>query len=381
MQIKKPKIVTIGGGNGHSNILGAIQDTFIQHVDLSAIVSMSDDGRTTGRLMRYFHDELGIHFPPPGDVRRCLYFLSGSAFRPEFEKYFETVITVDVPIHSLSLGEIAKSVGAYDFLASLDFPYFDIHLPIFGSLDGHKFGNIFMGFLFHHFDDDYIKMMDFMHQFLKVASRVIPVTIDSAYIQAKLDDGTIIERQDKISNNIGYTGRIVELSLMPESETARHNTELNAVISAADYILIAPGDIYTSTISNLIIGGVADLIAKYSQAKIIFIANNTNKGGEASGYQIQDFVSEIEKYLGKNIDILVANNEKLNLSISDANRFKNDISVKGGDYIYLSDDERQKLTERGTQIIEADILDRKTLYKHDKKKIATILEKIIFHSK
>lgn len=58
MQIKKPKIVTIGGGNGHSNILGAIQDTFIQHVDLSAIVSMSDDGRTTGRLMRYFHDEL-----------------------------------------------------------------------------------------------------------------------------------------------------------------------------------------------------------------------------------------------------------------------------------------------------------------------------------
>ena len=341
MQIKKPKIVTIGGGNGHSNILGAIQDTFIQHVDLSAIVSMSDDGRTTGRLMRYFHDELGIHFPPPGDVRRCLYFLSGSAFRPEFEKYFETVITIDVPIHSLSLGEI----------------------------------------LFHHFDDDYIKMMDFMHQFLKVASRVIPVTIDSAYIQAKLDDGTIIERQDNISNNIGYTGRIVELSLMPESETARHNTELNAVISAADYILIAPGDIYTSTISNLIIGGVADLIAKYSQAKIIFIANNTNKGGEASGYQIQDFVSEIEKYLGKNIDILVANNEKLNLSISDANRFKNDISVKGGDYIYLSDDERQKLTERGTQIIEADILDRKTLYKHDKKKIATILEKIIFHSK
>ena len=168
---------------------------------------------------------------------------------------------------------------------------------------------------------------------------------------------------------------------MPESETARHNAELNAVISAADYILIAPGDIYTSTISNLIIGGVADLIAKYSQAKIIFIANNTIKGGEASGYQIQDFVSEIEKYLGKNIDILVANNEKLNLSISDANRFKNDISVKGGDYIYLSDDERQKLTERGTQIIEADILDRKTLYKHDKKKIATILEKIIFHSK
>lgn len=53
--------------------------------------------------MRYFQNELGIHFPPPGDVRRCLYFLSGSAFRDEFETYFETVITHDIPIHTLSL--------------------------------------------------------------------------------------------------------------------------------------------------------------------------------------------------------------------------------------------------------------------------------------
>lgn len=53
-----PRIVTIGGGNGHSNILGAIEKTFIEHIELSAIVSMSDDGRTTGRLMRYFQEEL-----------------------------------------------------------------------------------------------------------------------------------------------------------------------------------------------------------------------------------------------------------------------------------------------------------------------------------
>lgn len=126
----KPKIVTIGGGNGHSNILGAIQKSFVQHVDLSAIVSMSDDGRTTGRLMRYFHDEMGIHFPPPGDVRRCLYFLSGSAMRSEFEKYFEMVLTEDAPMSSRTLGEIAKSIGAYDFLEKLKFPYFDAKLPI-----------------------------------------------------------------------------------------------------------------------------------------------------------------------------------------------------------------------------------------------------------
>lgn len=376
----KPKIVTIGGGNGHSNILWAIQDSFVEHIDLSAIVSMSDDGRTTGRLMRYFHDELGIHFPPPGDVRRCLYFLSGSAMRSEFERYFETVITEDVPIHSRSLGEIAKIVGAYSFLENLNFPYFDIYLPIFGSLDGHKFGNIFMGFLFHHFGDNYAKMVDFMHQFLKVGSKVIPVTTDSAYIQAKLDDGTILERQDTISNNTDYTGRIVELSLMSGSENAQHSKKVAEVITSADYIIIAPGDIYTSTISNLIIGGVADLIKNYSQAKIIFIANNTNKWGEASGYSIADFIYEIEKYLGRPIDILIANNYHIRLSESENSRFKNDISVKGGSYIFITPEERAWLTDRGTAIIEADILDRKSLYKHDKAKIAALLEMVIFHS-
>lgn len=374
-----PKIVTIGGGNGHSNILGAIQKSFVQHIDLSAIVSMSDDGRTTGRLMRYFHEELGIHFPPPGDVRRCLYFLSGSALRSKFEKYFEIVLDMDVPISSKTLGEIAKIAWAYDFLESLNFPYFNITLPLSGSLDGHKFWNIFMGFLFHHFDDDYGKMVDFMHQFLKVKSRVIPVTTDSAYIQAKLDNGRIIERQDNISNNIDYSWRIVELSLMSWSEKARHSKKVAEAITSADYIIIAPGDLYTSTISNLIIGGVADLIKNYSHAKIIFIANNTNKWWEAKGYQMKDFVVEIEKYLWKNIDVLIVNNHHIELSESEKQRFKNDISVKGGDYIFITDDEKREFSQRGMYIIEADILDRKSLYKHDQEKIAIILEEVIFH--
>lgn len=217
-----------------------------------------------------------------------------------------------------------------------------------------------------------------MHHFLKVRSRVIPVTTDSAYIQAILDDGTIIERQDNISNNLWYSGRIVKLELMEGSHEARQSKAVANAITAADYIVITPGDIYTSTISNLIIGGVADLIKNYSHAKIIFIANNTNKWGEAAGYKIADFVNEIEKYLGKNIDILIANNHKIELSETDENRFKNDISVKGGDYIFVSDEEKRDFEARGMQIFEGDILDRKSLYKHDQGAVAKLLEKIIF---
>ncbi len=86
----------------------------------------------------------------------------------------------------------------------MNFPLFEIILPIESSLEGHKFGNILMGTLFYHFDQDYNKMVEFMHEFLLVGGNVIPVTTDKAFIQATLSDGTIIERQDHISNIPDY---------------------------------------------------------------------------------------------------------------------------------------------------------------------------------
>lgn len=77
---------------------------------------------------------------------------------------------------------------------------------------------------------------------------------------------------------------------------------------------------------------------------------------------------------------MIANNYHIRLSESENSRFKNDISVKGGSYIFITPEERAWLTDRGTAIIEADILDRKSLYKHDKAKIAALLEMVIFHS-
>jgi 2-phospho-L-lactate transferase/gluconeogenesis factor (CofD/UPF0052 family) len=71
--------------------------------EISSIVSMSDDGRTTGELMRKFQDELGLHLPPPGDLRRCLFMMSGSEKRNEFQQYLETVIERDLKILDLTL--------------------------------------------------------------------------------------------------------------------------------------------------------------------------------------------------------------------------------------------------------------------------------------
>jgi len=91
-------------------MLSGIHKIFEDKISLSAIVSMSDDGRTTGRLMRYFHEDTGLHFPPPGDLRRCLYFLSYSEYALDFQKYFEFVLQDDEIISEVSLGYICKIV-------------------------------------------------------------------------------------------------------------------------------------------------------------------------------------------------------------------------------------------------------------------------------
>lgn len=380
MQNNKPHIITIGGGNGHSNILAGIHETFENRVNLSSIVSMSDDGRTTGLLMRYFSEDLSIHFPPPWDLRRCLYVLSESKYNTEFQKYFEMVLVDDVSIDTLTLGDISRMAWAYEFLEKINFPYFEVKLPLGRSLNGHKFGNIFMGFLFYHFDQNYEKMMDAMHTLLEVKSNIIPVTTDAAYIQATLGNGVIIEKQDNISNVCGYDSRIIKLSLMEGSHGARYAWGLVRALTGVDYIILAPGDLYTSTLSNLIIWGMKELI-RHLDAKIIYVANNTNKWGETNGYAILDFILEIERYLGKPIDIVIANDKKLDLNFEDIQKLKTNISVKWGEYIYITDDERAYLESRKVQIIEDDLIDRTSLYKHDSIKLAKILENIIFSEK
>jgi len=82
--------------------------------------------------------------------------------------------------------------------------------------------------------------MEYMHKLLQVNARVLPVTTDRAYIQAKLADGKIIEKQDNISNIAGYSSRIIELSLMSDSRDARHQKHIANTINEADYIILSP---------------------------------------------------------------------------------------------------------------------------------------------
>lgn len=135
---------------------------------ISSVVSMSDDGRTTGMLMRQIQEELGYHFPPSGDLRRSLYSLSSSPYQSDFMRFFETKIEKDISLSSLKIRDMFLLVGAYDlpsFMSELqkyDTAFFDFSLPLEASAVGHKFGNLLMATLYHHFDKNYQAVLDFL---------------------------------------------------------------------------------------------------------------------------------------------------------------------------------------------------------------------------
>ncbi|MFK7780003.1 MAG: 2-phospho-L-lactate transferase CofD family protein [Candidatus Gracilibacteria bacterium] len=375
------KITTIGGGNGQSNLLDGFLNTFGDRVEVSSIVSMSDDGRTTGKLMRSFDDELGLHLPPPGDLRRCLYSLSLSKYKTNFVKLFETILDFDGKIKDYSIFDILKLLGEkedfIEYLKQYDNIFLEYKLPLESKIEGHKFGNILMATLYYNLGKNYDKMIKFMHDLLEVKGNVIPVTTKRAYIRAILGNGNIIESQDRISNVANYNSGIADLELMNCSYDAVHNKKVHDAIINSDFLIIGPGDLFTSIISNFIIGGVKKSIQD-SKAKIIYIGNTTNKGGETTGLTQLDFVNKIERFLGRRIDYFISNNKKPELTQEQILEFKNDISVKGGDYLFLSKGEKDELIRRKINTIETNLISGTSFYKHSKYKLLNTLEKIIF---
>ncbi len=396
------KVVTIGGGNGHSNMLKGIRKVFLKDIELTSIVSMSDDGRTTGMLMKIFEKEKNTYFPPPWDLRKCLYSLSKSEFAHIFEILLESKFRCDFAIGKLTtleyfefvIKEILESQDSifwedeamvrdflkkkglfYEYLVKKLWKLSDVKLKLQAPLSGHKLWNIFMANLATHFSS-FQQMMDCMHDLLKVKAKILPITTQKAIIKAKTDSGEVIETQEAISDIADYSGKIISLELCDNSKTATCDDVIKTPIMEADYIIIAPGDLYTSTIANFIIGGVKPLIQK-SKAKLIFVANNTNKWGETFGYTLRDFVDEIHKYLGRTIDYLVVNKKRVQLSFWELEKLKSNISVQWGDYIFLTSDEKGYFTKKNIKVIEENLIDTDSLYKHDRKNLWNVLKKII----
>ena len=256
----KPKeVVVIGGGTGTFMALSALRD---YNLNLTAIVSMADDGGSTGAL----RDQYGVL--PPGDIRCALVALSQA---------------------SRTLRELFN----YRFGA--------------GDLSGHSFGNIFLSAL-EKISGNFASAVSEASRILNLRGRVLPVTLDNVRLNAKLKDGKIIKGETNI--DIPKTKIRAKIEKVWLSPKAKINLTAKKAILGADMIIIGPGDLYTSLIPNLLVEGVPEAI-KSSKAKKVYVCNLMTKYGETQGFAAENFVSEIEKYLGRGVlDYVIFNSKR-----------------------------------------------------------------------
>ncbi len=258
----RKKIVTIGGGSGQYALLCALSR--IPDLDISAVVSMSDSGGSSGRL----RSEKGVL--PPGDVLKCIIALSPNR---EFARRF-----------------LQKRFSRSN------------------NLKGHNAGNILLSTL-ELYTDSFPDAVQELSELLEIRGRVLPVTTTQATLNARLEDGTYIHGEEAIDLCRGDRAKILEVFLSPH-----HSSKLEVyppvveAIGAADYIIIGPGDLYSSIMPNLQVDNVAKIIFT-SKAKLIYMANLFTKFGETDGYSLDDFVLTLEKAIGKQLDYVIVNNQ------------------------------------------------------------------------
>lgn len=253
----KQKIVTVGGGSGSFVVLSGLKK---YPVDLSAIVSMADDGGSAGIL----RDELGVL--PPGDVRQCLVALSNSS-------------------------QTLRKLFNYRYSS--------------GRLAGHSFGNIFLSTLEKITGGLNIAIKE-AGQILRIRGRVLPVTLKNTRLIAVLKNGKKIIGEKNIYSNKKDLINLKKLYLKPKASL---NPEIIGVIEKADKIIISPGDLYSSLVPNFLVKGLAQAMAK-SKAKVIYIGNLMTKQGHTDKFTLIDYINTLEKYLGKNIITTVIYNKE-----------------------------------------------------------------------
>ncbi len=263
------RVVTIGGGTGTFALLSHLKK---YPFNISAIVTMSDSGGSSRRLMDEYRRQL-----PLGDLRMSLVALArnGALWREIFMHRFEPSDDAD---------------------------------PRDRGVGGHSLGNLVIKGLQDLNNGDLLLALEDAQELLNIAGRVIPVTLTSTIICADLEDGSTICGETDIDtrgkNHLEELSPIAHLRMEPADATAC--AQAVRAIRRADTIIIGPGDLYTSLLPNLLVRDVARA-ALESEAEKVYVCNMMTKHGETDGYKASDFVRQIHRYLGGRVDRIIVN--------------------------------------------------------------------------
>jgi uncharacterized cofD-like protein len=282
--------------------------------DLAAIVTVTDDGGSSGRLRREYS------VLPPGDIRNCMVALSKD---------------------EALLGRL-----------------FQYRFPTGRGLGGHSFGNLFLTAL-TNVTGDFPEAVRLSGQVLAIRGRIFPSTVANVTLEAELEGGRVVAGETKISRS---RRRVRRVHLVPRS--VKSLPEVLEAIRAADLILVGPGSLYTSLIPNLLVEGVAGAIAR-SHATRVYIANLMTQPGETQGYSVADHIRAIYAHTREGLfDWVVVNRTPV------APRILRRYRAQGAEPVDPSLEELQKL---GLSCIVSDLLHQDGVVRHDQIRLTRLL--------
>ena len=253
----RKKVVVLGGGTGMSSLLKGLKEF---PCDITAVVSVCDDGRSTGRLREEFH------VPAMGDIRQVLVSLS------ETEPLVEKLLN-------------------YRFKTTSD-------------LDGHPVGNLLLTAI-SNMTGNMSSGVEALGKVLNLKGKILPLTDDEVTLVAKMEDGSIIEGEHNITE---YNSKIIDVYY---KEKPTINKDVIKSIKEADLVILSMGSIYTSIIPNLLCKEVIEVLEK-TNVPIMYTCNIMTQPGETDDLSVSEHVKIINKYLGKRkVDVVIANDGKI----------------------------------------------------------------------
>lgn len=292
------KLAAIGGGTGLSVLLNGLKKKF----DVAAIVTVGDNGGGSGILRE------DLNMLPPGDIRNCL---------------------------------LALSEAPDDLRKLLSYRFED------GSLKGQSLGNLIIAGMVKS-EGSFEDGIQVVSNVLNLKGKVYPVTIDNMDLCAVLSDGVKVRGESEIAIfALKRKAGIKELSLINHVNISEHAKE---AILNADVVTLGPGSLYTSVICNLLVDGVREAL---KDKKVVYIANVMTQPEETMGYSLYNHVEEVERYLGREIDYVLANDVLPKRELIEKYSFEGSMPVE------VTDEDREMLDSR---LITGEFLEVKSGY-------------------
>jgi len=319
------RVAALGGGTGLSALLRGLKDHVMRQqdphptnehpiVDLAAIVTVTDDGGSSGRLRRE------NRILPPGDIRNCMVALSKD--EPLLSRLFQ-----------------------YRFQAG-------------NGLVGHNFGNLFLAAL-THITGDFAEAVRVSSRVLAIRGRIFPSTLANIHLVATLANGKVVHGETRIT-----ASRVPIKKIALSSRRVRPLAEAVSAIKHADLILLGPGSLYTSILPNLLIPEIADAIRR-SKAPRVYIANLMTQPGETSGYALADHLRAIQSHIQDRIvDWVVANRQRVSSEV--ARRYLAD----GAEPVFA---DLPALHQLGFRVILDNLLEEHDVIRHNSQRLARLL--------